>query len=81
LFYAVGKYQRLYGSWGASGTKRLHRRYGHMSDVNINYTAHDVGGAAIPHGSSCPCSECLDWDRVFLDDVDRAVGPARPVRL
>jgi hypothetical protein len=66
------EYQVRLGPWSrheGEGRQNLHFRYGHMADTAIARTERLVGGASIPHGKRCPCSECGDWDRVFPDET------------
>ena len=57
---------------------QLHRRVGHLGNNVLSKTQKAMGGRPVPHGKDCPCSDCGDWDRVFLDEVDEAFAQARP---
>jgi len=75
------EYHMRLGTWTAARghKKQLHRAYGHMAKNRIGATERLVGGAELPHGADCPCGECGDWHRVFLDDPDGVLGPVRPL--
>lgn len=69
----MAAYQWRLGQWpqGQDVGKEIHRAFGHLSKRSLRSTQKAFGGLPLPHGASCPCSECGDWERVFLDDVDR----------
>ena len=77
----LAEYQWRLGQWpqGDDEGKELHRYYGHMAKRSIRATQKIMGGEIPPHGKDCPCSECGDWERVILDEVEEAVGWARPI--
>lgn len=68
------EYQWRLGAWAQDDDgpdrQKLHRSYGHIAERTWTKTMRTVGGNEIPHGKNCPCGECGDWDRVFLDEVE-----------
>lgn len=60
------------GQWRHDGEERrsLHHWYGHLSDRNRNRTQRLVGGKPYPHAKNCTCTECGEWQRVFLADEE-----------
>lgn len=48
---------------------QLHRSMGHMAKRSIGKTESLMGGHELDHDADCPCGECGDWHRVFLEDV------------
>ena len=65
------EYQTRLGAW-VKGAPSLHRAFGHLAKRSITKTQAAMEGAPIPHGTGCPCSQCGDWDRVFLDEVEES---------
>jgi hypothetical protein len=63
------EYQARLQAW-MKGGQSLHRAFGHLAKRSIGKTEDAMGGGPIPHGEECPCSECGDWERVYLDEVD-----------
>lgn len=72
------EYQVRLQTWTHS--TQLHRAYGIMAKRSIGKTEALVGGAPLPHDDSCPCGECGDWHRVFLEDTydNEWAPPLRP---
>lgn len=68
----LAEYRSRLGQWpeGEDEGMEIHRRFGHLSKRLIRKTQEAMDGVPLPHGPDCPCSECGDWERVFLDDVD-----------
>ncbi len=53
-----------------------------MGNRVINRTQAEVGGLdEMPHGKDCPRACCNDLERVYLDEVDEAVGPAGRIHV
>lgn len=65
----LAEYRARLGQWPEEGDEgmEIHRRYGHLSKRNIRATQTAMDGEPLLHGTNCPCSECEDWERVFLD--------------
>lgn len=74
------EYQMRLKAWNKAHRSQLHRAYGIMSKRSIGATERAIGGAELPHDADCPCGDCGDWHRVFLDDVHNSVWapPLRP---
>lgn len=68
----LAEYQYRLKQWPTDGDEalELHRAYGHLAKRLIRRTQTAMGGQAIPHGKSCPCTVCGDWERVDVDDID-----------
>lgn len=68
----LAEYRSRLGQWPEEGDQgmEIHRRYGHLAKNRIRAAQDAFDGEPLPHGRDCPCSECDDWERVFLDDVD-----------
>lgn len=64
------EYQVRLGAFGHEDRQELHRAYGHLSKPRIRETERLMGGEPLPHGKTCPCSECGDWDRLMPDEID-----------
>jgi hypothetical protein len=73
----LAEYQARLQVWMEGGPS-LHRAFGHMAKRSIGKTEDAMEGGPIPHGQDCPCSQCGDWDRVFLDEVEDYYARARP---
>lgn len=71
------EYQMRLGPWSndwGTGKQNLHFRYGHIADTLLHKVSPQIGGEEIPHRKNCPCNNCGDWERVFLDDVDEGLA-------
>lgn len=82
FIHGMEEYQERLGCWKPmnQGGKSLHRAYGHLADRKLRETQRVMGGVDPEHGAKCPCGECNDWDRAFMDDVEAAVR-GRPEAL
>ena len=73
------EYQMRLRVWNRGERQQLHRAYGTMAKNTIGTTQRLVDGSDLPHDAHCPCGECGDWHRVFLDDVgDTQAPPLKP---
>lgn len=64
-------YQEKFGSWSRNDRQTMHRRYGHLADRNVGATSAKMGGEVPKHRSNCICSECSDWERAGVVEVER----------
>lgn len=65
----LAEYRSRLKQWpeGEDEGMEIHRRYGHLAKRSIRKTQQAMNGEPLPHGVDCPCAECDDWERVFLD--------------
>jgi hypothetical protein len=63
------EYRHRLGLEGGSRVE-FHRSFGHLSKRSLPKVEALVGGAPLPHGRKCPCSECGDWERRFDEEFD-----------
>jgi hypothetical protein len=72
----LAEYQWRLKQWpqGEDEGMELHRAYGHIAKRSVRKTQKAMGGVPMPHDELCPCAECGDWERVFLDDFDVQAG-------
>jgi hypothetical protein len=72
----LAEYQWRLKQWpqGEDEGMELHRAYGHLAKRSVRKTQKAMGGVPMPHDDECPCAECGDWERVFLDDFDAQAG-------
>lgn len=72
----LAEYQWRLKQWpqGDDEGMELHRAYGHIAKRSVRKTQKAMGGVPMPHDEECPCAECGDWERVFLDDFDAQAG-------
>lgn len=75
----LAEYQWRLKQWpqGKDEGMEIHRAYGHIAKRSVRKTQKAMGGVPLLHDEECPCAECGDWERVFLDDFDAQAGLVR----
>lgn len=75
----LAEYQWRLKQWpqGDDEGMELHRAYGHIAKRSVRKTQKAMSGIPLPHDKQCPCAECGDWERVFIDDFDGYAGLVR----
>jgi hypothetical protein len=75
----LAEYQVRLGQWGHKPAQQLHRGMGHMAKRSIRKTMKAMDGHVTPHRRGCTCSECGDWQRVFLEESREAAMEQTPL--
>lgn len=59
----------------AEGRVELHRYFGYMAKRSLHAIQDRVGGGRLRHRRGCQCGDCMDWERVTVEDLARGDRP------
>lgn len=71
------EYQDRLGVHGGleEGRMDLHRYFGYMAKRGLQATQDRFGGQLSRHRRGCQCGDCMDWERVTVEELDREDVP------